>query len=40
LSSTDFASWIAQQQTLNAPGTAKLPPYHSIYFPDPIGRAG
>jgi cytochrome c oxidase subunit 2 len=40
LSKADFASWIAQQQTTNAPGTAQLPPYHSIYFPDPIGRAG
>jgi hypothetical protein len=40
MSQSGFASWIAQQQTANAPGTSQLPPYHSIYFPDPIVRAG
>jgi cytochrome c oxidase subunit II len=40
LSQSGFAAWIAQQQKANAPVTGKLPPYHSIYFPDPMARAG
>jgi cytochrome c oxidase subunit 2 len=40
LSSSAFGSWIAQQQTLNAPSTKLLPPYHSVYYPDPTERAG
>jgi cytochrome c oxidase subunit II len=40
LSQSAFSSWIAQQQTLNAPATKSLPPYHSVYYPDPTERAG
>ena len=25
---------------IHAPGTSKLPPYHSVYYPDPTERAG
>jgi cytochrome c oxidase subunit II len=35
-----FASWIRQQQALNAPATKTLPPYSTHYFPDPVRRAG
>jgi cytochrome c oxidase subunit 2 len=40
MSSSAFASWIAAQRSANAPGTSKLPPYHSVYYPDPTERAG
>ena len=40
MSASDFATWIAQQQTAGAPATKALPPYHTIYYPDPVGRAG
>jgi cytochrome c oxidase subunit 2 len=40
LSASAFSTWIGQQQTLNAPATKKLPPYHSVYYPDPTERAG
>ena len=40
LSPSAFSSWIAQQRIKNAPATRHLPPYHSVYYPDPIERAG
>jgi cytochrome c oxidase subunit II len=40
LSSSAFSSWIAQQRVTSAPATRHLPPYHSVYYPDPIERAG
>jgi cytochrome c oxidase subunit 2 len=35
-----FASWIAQQQQLNAPATKNLSPYSKTYFPVPLRRGG
>jgi cytochrome c oxidase subunit 2 len=40
VSDSDFASWIAQQQQLNAPILKSLPPYSKTYFPDPQRRGG
>ena len=40
LSSSDFSSWIARQRAASAPGTANLPPYNKVYYPDPTERAG
>jgi cytochrome c oxidase subunit 2 len=40
VSSARFATWTAHQQASLAPLTKLLPPYHSIYFPDPVLRAG
>jgi cytochrome c oxidase subunit 2 len=40
LSPSAFSSWIAQQRVKSAPATRRLPPYHSVYYPDPIERAG
>jgi cytochrome c oxidase subunit II len=38
VSKADFASWIANQQKLNAPATKSLVPYSKTYFPSPVGR--
>jgi cytochrome c oxidase subunit 2 len=35
-----FATWIRQQETANAPATKALPPYSKEYFPDPQRRGG
>ncbi len=35
-----FAAWIAQQQTQNAPATKALSPYSKQYFPEPQRRGG
>jgi cytochrome c oxidase subunit 2 len=40
LSQSAFSTWIAQQQSQDAPATKSLPPYHSVYYPDPTERAG
>jgi cytochrome c oxidase subunit 2 len=40
LSPSDFSAWVAQQGAAAAPSTKALPPYHTIYYPDPVGRAG
>ena len=40
LTPSAFSSWIAQQRVKNAPSARHLPPYHSVYYPDPIERAG
>jgi cytochrome c oxidase subunit 2 len=39
MSTADFASWIAGQQSAS-PATGNLPPYHTIYYPNPYQRAG
>jgi hypothetical protein len=35
VSSSDFATWIQQQQALDAPIMAYLPPYSHTYTPPP-----
>ncbi len=40
LSPSAFTAWVAQQRIASAPSTRQLPPYHTIYYPDPVGRAG
>ena len=40
LSPAAFGTWISQQRIKNAPATKHLPPCHSVYYPDPILRAG
>jgi cytochrome c oxidase subunit II len=36
VSSSDFASWIQQQQTMDAPILKYLPPYSHTYAPNPL----
>jgi cytochrome c oxidase subunit II len=40
VSTSDFASWIKQQQQLYGPITKDLPPYATTYSPEPTLRAG
>ena len=40
LTPSAFSSWMAQQRIQSAPATKHLSPYHSVYYPDPIERAG
>jgi cytochrome c oxidase subunit 2 len=35
-----FATWIEQQRAAAAPVIKSLPRYNTIYYPDPVGRAG
>jgi cytochrome c oxidase subunit 2 len=37
---TQFATWIAQQQSQYAPATKNLPPVSKTYFPQPLRRGG
>lgn len=40
VSQSDFASWIAQQQSVYSGATKQLPPYSHTYFPMPLRRSG
>ena len=40
VSQSDFASWIKQQRAEFAPGFKYLPPYATVYHPEPPQRAG
>jgi len=40
VSRAQFASWIGQQKTQNAPATKNLDPYSRTYFPPPLRRGG
>jgi cytochrome c oxidase subunit 2 len=40
VSQSDFATWIATQQSANAPATAQLPPYAHVYLPVPAQVRG
>ena len=40
LTRSGFASWMAQQRRNARPVMKHLPPYRSVYYPDPTERAG